>query len=61
MNNTIHKNLAAAKIACEKYITAISNLQAALGVWEENEDSSVVTYTYAKYYDEDGNVKIYIL
>jgi len=59
MTDTIHENAQAAKIACEEYIKAIYDLQAKLGVWEENEDSSCSTYTCVRYYDEAGKVKKY--
>lgn len=61
MNDTIHENAQAAKTACEEYNKAIRELQAKLGVWEENEDSSCGIYTYALYYAETGKVKKYCL
>lgn len=61
MNDIIHENAQAAKTACEEYIKAIYDLQAKLGVWEENEDSCSATHTYARYYDETGKVKNYCL
>ena len=59
MNDTIHENAQAAKNACEQYIKAMHDLQAKLGVWEENEDSCCAVITYARYYDETGKVKFY--
>ena len=57
MSDIIHENIEAARAACTEYVKAIYELQAKLGVWEENEDSCSATYTYARYYDERGNVR----
>jgi len=59
MNDTIHENAQAAKTACEEYNKAICELQAKLGVWEENEDSCTSTSLYTKYRDSMGYVVEY--
>lgn len=61
MNNTkpmkIHKDIEAAKLACENYLKQLDELQEKYGISEECEDSCCPVYVIAKYYDKDGNVK----
>jgi hypothetical protein len=50
----IHPNRAAAIAACHEFNARLDALMAELGVWVENEDSCSPSWTYAKYYAEDG-------
>lgn len=61
MSEKIHENIKAAQDACKKYIAEIYAMQKDLGVWEENDDSCVTTYVYAKYYNEYGGVQTFFI
>ncbi len=59
MSEVIHESLAAAKAACEAYVKILHQQQELLGVWDENDDSCVTTFIYARYKDEAGQIKKY--
>lgn len=55
----VHPNKAAAIEACQKYSDTIGELQIALGISEECEDSCCATYISTQYLDENGKERTY--
>lgn len=57
MPEKIHNSRTEAFAACREYQERLYALQEEMGVWEENEDSCCSVFVYAKYKDEEGNIK----
>ena len=55
MDELIYDSRDEARLACTQYEEAVMKLQERFSIWKDQGD----TYYHAKYYDEDGKVRVF--